>query len=111
EGGEEGMGGRRDGGGLRVYTAEEAHNAVEKGAIILGFGREGVRKIPTDDEFRMDAAALARAVAEDRAAGWRPVAVCATVGTTGTTSIDPGPAVADNSARAGAWGHLDTTHD
>jgi aromatic-L-amino-acid decarboxylase len=78
---EQGMAGRPDIPRLRVYTSEQAHSSVEKGAIVLGLGREGVRKIPTDAEFRMDPAALARAITEDRAAGWRPIAVSATVGT------------------------------
>ena len=107
---EQGMAGRPDMPRLRVYTSEQAHNSVEKGAIVLGFGREGVRKIPTDAEFRMDPAALASAISEDRAAGWRPVAVCATVGTTGTTSIDPVPAVADIAAREGLWLHVDAAY-
>jgi aromatic-L-amino-acid decarboxylase len=107
---ERGLAGRADLPRLRVYTSEQAHSSVEKGAIVLGFGREGVRKIPTDGEFRMDPAALARAVAEDRAAGWRPVAVCATVGTTGTTSIDPVPAIADVAAREGLWLHVDAAY-
>ena len=51
---EQGMAGRPDLPRLRVYTSEQAHTSVEKGAIVLGFGREGVRKIPTDAEFRMD---------------------------------------------------------
>ncbi len=107
---EQGMAGRPDIPRLRVYTSEQAHNSVEKGAIILGFGREGVRKIPTDREFRMDPAALARAISEDRAAGWRPIAVCATVGTTGTTSVDPVPAIADIAAREGLWLHVDAAY-
>ena len=107
---EKGMAGRGDLPRLRVYTSEQAHSSVEKGAIVLGFGREGVRKIPTDAEFRMDPAALARAVTEDRAAGWRPVAVSATVGTTGTTSVDPVRAIADVAAREGLWLHVDAAY-
>jgi aromatic-L-amino-acid decarboxylase len=107
---ERGMAGRADLPRLRVYTSEQAHSSVEKGAIVLGFGREGVRKIPTDGEFRMDAAALARAVTEDRAAGWRPIAVSATVGTTGTTSVDPVPAIADVAASEGLWLHVDAAY-
>jgi aromatic-L-amino-acid/L-tryptophan decarboxylase len=107
---EQGMAGRGDLPPLRVYTSEQAHNSVEKAAIILGVGRAGVRKIPTDAEFRMDAAALARAVLEDRAAGWRPVAICATVGTTGTTSVDPVPAIADVAQREGLWLHVDAAY-
>ena len=87
---EQGMAGRADIPRLRVYTSEQAHSSVEKGAIVLGLGREGVRKIPTDAEFRMDDAASARAVAEDRAAGWRPIAVCATVGHNGDDEHRPG---------------------
>jgi aromatic-L-amino-acid decarboxylase len=107
---ERGMAGRGDLPRLRVYTSEQAHSSVEKGAIVLGFGRDGVRKIPTDGEFRMDPAALARAVQEDRGAGWRPVAVCATVGTTGTTSVDPVPAIADVARREGLWLHVDAAY-
>jgi aromatic-L-amino-acid/L-tryptophan decarboxylase len=107
---ERGMSGRSDLPRLRVYTSEQAHSSVEKGAIVLGFGREGVRKIPTDAEFRMDPRALVRAIAEDRAAGWRPIAVCATVGTTGTTSVDPVPAVADIAAREALWLHVDAAY-
>ena len=58
----------------------------------------------------MDPAALARAVAEDRAAGFTPFAVTATVGTTSSTSIDPVPAIADVCAREGLWLHVDTAY-
>ena len=92
---------------LRLYTSEEAHSSVEKAALTLGLGQDGVRKIRTDREFRMDVAALARAVAEDRLAGWVPMAVSATVGTTSTTSIDPIPAIADLCEREGIWLHVD----
>src|SRR5262249_9354758 len=62
-------GGARD---LVLYTSEHAHNSVEKGAIAIGIGRQNVRKIPVDAEFRMRPAALAEAIERDRAAGLRP---------------------------------------
>lgn len=92
---------------LRLYTSEQAHSSIEKAAIVLGLGRHGVRKIPVDGEFRLDAAVLAAAVAEDRRAGWRPFCVVATVGTTSTTSVDPVPAIADICEREGLWLHVD----
>jgi aromatic-L-amino-acid decarboxylase len=92
---------------LRLYTSEQAHSSIEKDAITLGVGRRGVRKIPVDREFRMDVAALRRAVAEDRAAGWRPFCVVATVGTTSTTSVDPVPAIADVCEAEDMWLHVD----
>jgi aromatic-L-amino-acid decarboxylase len=58
----------------------------------------------------MDPEALARAIAEDRASGWTPFAVAATVGTTATTAIDPVPAIADLCAREGLWLHVDAAY-
>lgn len=92
---------------LRLYTSEHAHSSIEKAALVLGLGRQGVRKIPVDAEFRMDAAALRAAVADDRRAGWRPCCVVATVGTTSTTSVDPVGAIADVCEREGLWLHVD----
>ncbi|MFW6079442.1 MAG: pyridoxal phosphate-dependent decarboxylase family protein, partial [Gemmatimonadota bacterium] len=104
---DEGLAGRAEVPPLRVYCSEEAHSSVDKAVVTLGLGLSGVRRIPTDDAFRMDAAALARAVGEDRAAGARPLAVVATVGTTSTTSIDPVAAIADVCEREGLWLHVD----
>ncbi len=95
---------------LRMYASEQTHSSVEKAAIVLGIGQEGFRKIPVDDAYRMDPAALARAIAEDRASGWTPFAVVATVGTTATTAIDPVPAVADVCARERLWLHVDAAY-
>src|SRR5690606_40185086 len=88
---------------LRVYCSEEAHSSVDKAAITLGLGLSGVRRIPTDERLRLDPAALEAAIAEDRAAGIRPLAVVATVGTTSTTAVDPVPAIADICEREGLW--------
>jgi aromatic-L-amino-acid decarboxylase len=92
---------------LRLYASEQAHSSIEKAAMTVGLGRRGLRKIPVDREFRMDADALRAAVAEDRAAGWRPFCVVATVGTTSTTSVDPVPAIADICEAEGMWLHVD----
>jgi aromatic-L-amino-acid decarboxylase len=107
---ERGLAGRADLPRLRVYVSTETHSSAEKAAIVLGIGQTGVRRIPVDGAFRMDAPALARAVAEDREAGWRPLAVVATVGTTATTSVDPVPAIAEIAAREGLWLHVDAAY-
>jgi aromatic-L-amino-acid decarboxylase len=95
---------------LRMYASDQAHSSVEKAGIVLGIGQDGLRKIATDADFRMDVGALAAALAEDRAAGWTPFAVTATVGSTSTTSIDPVPEIADVCARERLWLHVDAAY-
>jgi aromatic-L-amino-acid decarboxylase len=109
-----GLDARRDGLGgkprLRMYASEHAHSSVDKAGIVLGIGQAGLRKVPADGVFRMDPEALARAVAEDRAAGWLPFAVTATVGTTSTTSVDPVAQISDVCRREGLWLHVDAAY-
>jgi aromatic-L-amino-acid decarboxylase len=104
---EKGMAGRADLPRLCLYISDQTHSSVEKGAIILGIGREGVRKIQTDDAFCMDPVALELAIEEDLTAGWRPFCVTATIGTTATTSIDPLPEIARLCHKYGLWLHVD----
>ncbi len=89
-----GLAGRADLPALRVYTSEHAHSSVEKAAVTLGLGRDGVRAVPVDDAYRMDADALGTAIEDDLRLGVRPLAIVATTGTTSTTSVDPVPAIA-----------------
>jgi aromatic-L-amino-acid decarboxylase len=107
---EDGMSGRPDLPLLRLYASEQAHSSVEKALIALGLGQRSLRKVPADAEFRMDAAALKRAIEEDRAEGLLPFCVVATVGTTSTTSIDPVPDIADVCEREKLWLHVDAAY-
>jgi len=95
---------------LALYASEQAHSSVEKAAIGLGLGLRSVRKLPTDDEFRMDVAALVRAIEEDRRQGIVPFCVVATVGTTSTTSVDPVPEIGAVCRRHGLWLHVDAAY-
>jgi aromatic-L-amino-acid/L-tryptophan decarboxylase len=105
-----GLAGRPELAALRVYCSEDAHSSVDKAVITLGLGAENVVRLPTDEAFRMDVAALRAAVSEDRARGFRPLAVVATVGTTGVTAVDPVGAIADVCAREGLWLHVDAAY-
>jgi aromatic-L-amino-acid decarboxylase len=95
---------------LTLYTSDQAHSSVDKAAIVLGLGHDQVRRVASDAAFRMRPAALAAAIAADRAAGRRPLAVVATVGTTSTTSVDPVPEIADLCAEHGLWLHVDAAY-
>ena len=78
--------------------------------MTMGIGQEGVRKIATDDEYRMNVEELSRAISEDKEAGWLPFAVVATVGTTSTSSIDPVAEIADLCQQHRLWLHIDGSY-
>src|SRR5215216_3955259 len=63
---------RRASGDLVIYASEQCHYSIDKSADILGLGREGVRRIPTDDRFHIIPGALREAIAKDRDAGRVP---------------------------------------
>jgi aromatic-L-amino-acid/L-tryptophan decarboxylase len=105
-----GLAGRADLPPLRVYCSAEAHSSVDKAVLTLGLGLAGIRRLPTDDQQRLDTAALKAAIHEDRRAGIRPIAVVATVGTTSTTAVDPVPAIADICGREKLWLHVDAAY-
>jgi aromatic-L-amino-acid/L-tryptophan decarboxylase len=95
---------------LKLYVSTETHSSIEKAAIVLGIGQEGVEKVALDADFRMNPTALERAIRRDLADGMQPFAVVPTVGTTSTTSIDPVPAIAEVSERYGLWLHVDAAY-
>jgi len=97
-------------GNLVLYTSEQSHSSIEKGAIAAGIGQRNVRKVPTDAEFRMRPKALAAAIEQDLAAGKKPFCVVATVGTTSSTSVDPLAAIADIAENHGLWLHVDAAY-
>jgi aromatic-L-amino-acid decarboxylase len=76
--GELGLVGRPDLPLATTYCSDEAHSSVDKAAMLLGLGRQSVRRIPTDGELRLNPERLAAAIAEDRTRGHLPLAVVAT---------------------------------
>jgi aromatic-L-amino-acid decarboxylase len=105
-----GIGGRPDVGAMRVYASAEAHSSVEKACMTLGLGRDGLVRIATNDRFELRPDELRAAIARDRTAGHRPIAIVATVGTTSSTSIDPIDDIADIAATEGLWLHVDAAY-
>jgi aromatic-L-amino-acid decarboxylase len=106
-----GLAGRPDlGAGVRVYASTEAHSSVEKACMTLGLGRASLVRVPANDRYEMLPGALVTAIAADRAAGLRPMAIVATIGTTSSTSVDPVADIADIAEREGLWLHVDAAY-
>ena len=58
-----------------VYMSDQSHSVLSRAAMIIGVRPECIRMVPSDAHARLDMQALARAVTEDRAAGFNPIAV------------------------------------
>ena len=96
--------------GATVYMSDQSHSAHIRAARVSGVRPQCIRLLPSDGQFRLDLDLLARAVADDRAAGFNPIAVCANASATSTGAIDPLPAVADYCAAEQLWLHVDATY-
>lgn len=107
---EKGMAGRNDVLRLRIYCSEHAHSSIEKGAVTLGVGLEGIKKIPANDKFEMISQKLEEAITVDIQGGWKPFCVVATVGTTSTTSIDPVDEIVAICEKYNLWLHIDAAY-
>jgi len=92
---------------LRIYCSEQTHSSVEKAVKISGIGRKNLIKIPVRDDFSLDPGKLREAVNTDKRNGFIPCCVVATIGTTGTTAIDPLRPVGEICSENDIWLHVD----
>lgn len=107
---EKGMSGRTDLPKLRLYCSEQAHSSIEKGAVTLGIGLDGVKKISVNEKYEMNAEKLEEAIKSDISNGIKPFCVVATVGTTSTTSIDPVRKISEVCKKYNLWLHIDAAY-
>ena len=101
----------RDGvgsGAYTVYTSQQSHSSIEKACRIAGLGSAALRKVDVDPRtLAARPQHLAELLAADRAAGFTPALVVASVGATGTGAVDDVPELAALARDAGAWLHVD----
>ncbi len=99
--------GAENAGTLRVYCSEQTHSSVDKAVKISGIGKTNLVKIGVRDDFSMDAPKLRQAVESDINKGFHPCCVIATLGTTGTTAVDPLMAIGKICSEYSIWLHVD----
>lgn len=90
-----------------VYISDQTHSSNEKGLKIIGFRKDQIVKIPTDDEFKMRIDLLEEAILKDLESGKKPFAVIGTIGTTNTGSIDPLDKIGAIAKKYNLWFHID----
>ncbi|HEY2637641.1 MAG TPA: aminotransferase class I/II-fold pyridoxal phosphate-dependent enzyme, partial [Solirubrobacteraceae bacterium] len=97
-------------GDVVAYVSDQSHSSIARGARALGFRPDQVRVLPARADRRLPAEVVAGAIAADRAAGRRPLLVCASAGATNTGAIDPLDEIAEVCAEHGVWLHVDAAY-
>jgi aromatic-L-amino-acid/L-tryptophan decarboxylase len=92
---------------LTIYASDQVHACVDKAADLLGIGTRQLRKIPTDEAFRIRLDLLEETIAADRRDGLLPAILVGNAGTVNTGAIDPLSELADVCAREKMWYHID----
>ncbi len=95
---------------LVIYASEQCHYSVVKSADILGLGRNGLRKIPTDDRFHVQTDLLRAEIERDRENGRIPCCVVGVAGATSTGVIDPLAELAKIAREHNCWFHVDAAY-
>ncbi|MGA7616033.1 MAG: aminotransferase class V-fold PLP-dependent enzyme [Thermoanaerobaculia bacterium] len=88
---------------VNIVISEEAHVTIHTSLRMLGFGLEGAKVVPTDDEGRMRADDLQSVLG--RLEG--PTIVCAQAGNVNSGSFDPISEIVEIAHARGAWVHID----
>ncbi|MFX1252382.1 MAG: pyridoxal phosphate-dependent decarboxylase family protein [Promethearchaeota archaeon] len=90
-----------------AYSSQETHSSIEKDVKIAGLGKDNLRKIPVDKNYAMIPEKLEEAIQRDIEEGYRPLCTVATLGTTGSTAIDPLKKIGDICRKYKIWLHVD----
>lgn len=90
-----------------LYASDQVHLSIPKAADILGFGREQVRVVPSDESFRIDVRLLRERIEADVRKGLRPFCVVASAGTVSTGAVDALNEVASVARAHSLWFHVD----
>ena len=90
-----------------AYTSSQAHSSIEKAVKIAGIGKNNMRMVDVDQNFSMDSSHLRQLIEKDISNGLKPIFVCATVGTTSSTALDPVNEIGKICKEFGIWLHVD----
>jgi aromatic-L-amino-acid decarboxylase len=90
-----------------IYLTSESHHSFVKIARMTGLGTNTLHEVAVTGRYIMDLASLEQRIQADLEAGWLPLMVVGTAGTTGAGLIDPLGQIADLAVRFGLWFHVD----
>ena len=95
---------------MTVYVSEEGHSSFDKAMDMLGLGKNYLRKIPVDNQMRIDTDQLESQIQADKNRGYHPICAIAVAGTTNSGAVDDLNAVAEICERHDLWYHVDAAY-
>lgn len=93
-----------------VYVSEERHVSIDKAVDAVGIGRNYLRTIPTDENYRVRIDLMEEAIRKDRQIGIRPICIVALAGTTNLGACDDLTALSQMAQKENCWLHVDAAY-
>ena len=93
-----------------VYVSEERHVSIDKSVDAIGLGRNSLRTIPTDEEFKIQVDALEAAIEKDKSDGIKPLCIIGLAGTTNLGAVDDLEPLHTLAVREQCWFHIDAAY-
>ncbi|KAK9015949.1 hypothetical protein V6N11_007036 [Hibiscus sabdariffa] len=97
---------------LVVYASDQTHSALQKACQIAGIHPENCRVLNTNSStnYALSPKLLSETISHDRTTGLIPFFLCATIGTTSSTAVDPLLSLGKIAKSNGMWFHIDAAY-
>ncbi|MFW6289682.1 MAG: pyridoxal-dependent decarboxylase [Mariniphaga sp.] len=92
---------------LVAYVSSQTHSSLEKAVKMAGIGSDNLRIIEVDEQHAMKPELLKQQITLDKANGFVPFFVCATLGTTSSNAMDPLRQIGEICRKENLWLHVD----
>ncbi len=93
-----------------ILVSEESHYSIDRSVRIMGWGDEGIIKVPVNKKFKLDSQNLNKAFEENINSGIEIIGVVANSCSTSLGLFDPLEELADFCERKNLWLHVDAAH-
>jgi aromatic-L-amino-acid decarboxylase len=90
-----------------LYCSDQVHHSVTKAAMLAGFPTVNIRRLASDEHFKLRIDELRMRIRADRDAGFSPFLVVGSAGTVNSGAVDDLEGLADLARDEKLWLHID----